>query len=96
VRAHDFVAVYARHHDVEQDEVRRTLPGEFERLRSVGRLRRRVALGLEHGDEQPAVSFLVVDDQDPRGFFHFVHDFFHISLLGVDLSCRRKASSSFR
>ena len=59
------VAVHPRHEDVEQDEVGPLLPPCGQRLLARCRRHDGVALGVEHGLQQPDVGRRVVDHQDP-------------------------------
>ena len=59
-----------RHHDVEQDEVRKLLLRGRERLLAVGGLRQLVAMHVEPRDQDVAVGLVVVDDEDARGIVH--------------------------
>ena len=59
-----FVSVHPRHHDVEQDQVRRALCNRGKRFIAIGCGEREIAFSLQQCFEQPAVLELVIDDQD--------------------------------
>ena len=62
--ARHLVAVHARHHDVEQDQVGR-LPGyQGKSFLAAGRADENKALRLEHDFQQISVEALVVHDQN--------------------------------
>ena len=65
-RAADRVAVQARHHDVEQDEVDAALRDPRERRLARARRRRGVAARFEHRLQEAQVLRHVVDEQDRR------------------------------
>ena len=60
------VAVHARHHDVEQDDVGRLLAQHVQRLLAGRGGQHPIAARAQHRVEQPDVRRLVVDDEDRR------------------------------
>ena len=64
------VAVHARHHDVEQDQVRRLRCDHGERFFAAGGGLEEEALRREHDLQQLPVLALVVHDQDARSTPH--------------------------
>ena len=69
-RATHVVAAHARHHDVEQDEVRRVALDHAERLGAGGGGERGVAARGEDVGQQLDVAGRVVDDEDARRVVH--------------------------
>ena len=61
----DVEAGLQRHHEIQQDEVRRLLLGQADALLSVGGGTDPVALGLEQAHERAGERLVVVNDQDP-------------------------------
>ena len=56
--------IEARHHDVHEDQIRLLLHGDRDRVVSVARGERLVAVPAEAADDQLEVRVLVVDDED--------------------------------
>ena len=57
--------VHPRHDDIEQDDIRRRLPHQLQRLRTACRLEHAVAALLQHLTQNGAHERFVVDDQRP-------------------------------
>ena len=66
----DLDAVLARHHDVEENQIRRLCPRDGERLVAILGRDHLVALARQAGLQDLEVGRVVVDDQDPGGLAH--------------------------